>query len=147
MSDPTTPPPQLPHPNLATIDNARDRMSLKTMTRMALAIEHNDPKFKLGPDTPLLQSPPASGMDDDTLTYILAAQINTLDIAYHYLLNRAHAQYEDVANFRTACHTQNQCLRSLRLLAHLKAKQKAAPSSPDPSSPDLSSSTLPLPHE
>lgn len=133
MSDPTTPPPQLPHPNLATIDAARDRMSLKTMTQMALAIEHHNHKFELKPDTPLLQSAPASEMTGDALTDILAAQINTLDIAYHYLLNRAHTRYEDVANFRTACHTQNQCLRSLRLLAHLKAKQSAtAPPSVSP---------------
>lgn len=133
MSDASNPPQPNASPKhltttLTTVDDARNLIALKTMTQMALAIEHPKRSVELSADTPLLQSVPSSEMTGDALTDILAAQINTLDIAYHYLLNRAHTRFEDVANFRTACHTQNQCLRSLRLLAHLKAKQNAATS-------------------
>lgn len=128
MSDlPETPPPAPPSPQTArkTIPDARAQLALKTMSQMALQIE----KSGAASSPPLLA--PGSGtapepMGNDELLSILGTQINTLDMAYHFLLNRAHKQYDDVANFRVACRTQDQCLRTLRLLIQIMDKQKAA---------------------
>lgn len=125
MSDlPETPPPA-PQPAQKTIPDARAQLALKTMSQMALQIEKSGAASAaplLAPDSGTAHEP----MGNDELLSILGTQINTLDMAYHFLLNRAHKQYDDVANFRVACRTQDQCLRTLRLLIQLMDKQKAA---------------------
>ena len=88
MSDlPETPPPAppSPQPTPKTIPDARAQLALKPMSQMALQIE----KSGAASAAPLLA--PGSGtapepMGNDELLSILGTQINTLDMAYHFLL-------------------------------------------------------------